>query len=139
MACATVLAHLWVRDKPASDGRRLPASLFAWSLAYVLILLVAGSAQASQIYGWVFIAAAWSFAYPLLTRRVEHVQVGLLGFLAYDLVLIPPFALHLPEVMPALHTSLVLYLSALVASLTVSVYCLAFSKVTRPLPAVPVQ
>lgn len=154
IAGASLLAHLWVRGEPASDARRLPASLAGWSMLYVAILLVAGSAllrgtpgvmpwpvtaQASQIYGWVFIAAAWSFAYPLLTRRVEHVQVGLIGFLAYDLVLVPPFALHLPKVAPALHTSLVLYLTALVASLAVSVWYLAFSRATRPFGAAPRQ
>jgi len=146
VAVGSVLLHLWARGEPPSDDRRLPPMLRFWCAAYVAILLVAGSAllrvtpgvmpwpvspDASRTYGWVFIAAAWSFVYPLVTRRVEHVQVGLLGFLAYDVVLIPVFAQHLPVVQPALHTSLVLYLTALVASLAVSVWYLARSRATR--------
>ena len=153
-AGACIAAFLWVRRLPVVDDRPLPPALRVWCVLYILILVPAGTAlilqvpgimpwplkpETSVIYGWVFVSAVWSFAYPLLRPRVEHIGVGLVGFLAYDAVLIVPFVRHLETVRPELRTSLVLYLLALTASAGVSVYYLLLSRGTRtrrpPAPA----
>jgi hypothetical protein len=112
---------------------------------YILILLTAGTAmlqrvpgimpwpiepETSLLYGWVFIAAAWSFAYPLLRPQAEHIHVGLLGFLTYDAVLLAPFIQHFNGVKPELFNSLVLYVAALSVSAGVSIYYLLFNQHT---------
>jgi drug/metabolite transporter (DMT)-like permease len=91
----------WVRRLPVADRRPLPMSLRVWCALYVCILLPAGTtliarlpgvmpwslpALSSMIYGCVFVAAAWSFLLPLLRPQVEHIRVGLIGFLTYDAV-----------------------------------------------------
>ena len=145
-ALACLAAFVWVRRKATQDTRPLPTSLRVWCGLYLLILLPAGAAmllrvpgimpwpikpETAMVYGWVFLAAAWSFAYPLMRPQVEHVRVGLLGFLAYDLVLLLPFVRHFDTVRPELRTSLTIYLVALSASAAVSIYYLFVSRATR--------
>lgn len=145
-ALACLAAFAWVRRLPPRDARRLPLSLRLWSGLYLLILIPAGTAliaqvpgimpwplkpEMSMVCGWVFVSAACSFAYPLLRPQVEYVRVGLIGFLAYDLVLIMPFVQHLDRVPPHLLGSLRLYLLALVASAAVSLYYLFWCPATR--------
>jgi hypothetical protein len=91
--------------------------------------------ETSMVYGWIFVAAAWSFVYPLWQPRVEHIRVGLLGFLAYDAVLLAPFLRHFETVRPELRTSLLLYVIALSVSTAVSIYYLFLSRETRIGPA----
>jgi hypothetical protein len=91
--------------------------------------------ETSMVYGWIFVAAAWSFAYPLWQPRVEHIRVGLFGFLAYDAVLLAPFLRHFATVRPELRTSLLLYVIALSVSGAVSMYYLFVSRETRIVPA----
>jgi hypothetical protein len=146
VALVCLAAFGWVRRLPVPDTRRLPASLRVWSVLYLAILIPAGSAliakvpgimpwpvkpEMSMVCGWVFVSAAWSFAYPLLRPKVEHVLVGLVGFLAYDAVLIVPFIDHLGNVRPELHRSLQLYLLALAVTASVSLYYLFVCRATR--------
>ena len=145
-ALACIAAFVWVRRMPVADDRRLPAALRVWSALYILILIPAGSAlilrqpgimpwpikaETSMLYGWVFVAAAWSFAYPLLRPQVEHIRVGLFGFLAYDAVLLVPFMRHFESVRPELRMSLTLYVVALAASAAISIHYLFVSRATR--------
>ena len=135
-----------VRRLPVQDTRRLPASLRVWSLLSVAILIISGGAliakvpgimpwpvkpEMSMVCGWVFLSAAWSFAYPLLRPQVEHVVVGLVGYLAYDAVLIVPFIKHLDNVRPELHRSLQIYLLALAVTAAMSLYYLFVCRATR--------
>lgn len=147
VAAATgVVGFAWVRRLRLFDARPLPMALRVWCVIYLLILLPAGSAlllrvpgimpwpvkpTTSAVYGCVFVAAAWSFAYPLLYPRIEHIRVGLVGFLAYDLVLLPPFFGHFDKVLPELRINLILYVSALIASALVSVHYLLISRDAR--------
>ena len=146
VAAAVALGcHAWARRKPVIDIRPLPSALRVWCGLYILILLTAGTAmllrvrgimpwpiepETSVLYGWVFIAAAWSFAYPLLRPQAEHIHVGLLGFLAYDAVLLAPFIRHFDGVKPELFNSLMLYVVALTVSAGVSIYYLFFNQQT---------
>ena len=146
VALVCLAAFGFVRRLPVVDTRRVPGSLRVWSLVYIAILLPAGSAlvaqvpgimpwplkpEMSMVCGWVFLSAAWSFAYPLLRPQVEHVRVGLIGFLVYDAVLIGPFISHLDTVRPDLLRSLQLYLLALVVTAAVSLYYLLICRATR--------
>ncbi len=145
-AAAGMAGFAWVRRVPLTDARPLSNALRVWCAIYLLILLPAGTAMllrvpgimpwpvkplTSMVYGCVFLAAAWSFGYPLLHPRIEHIRVGLVGFLAYDLVLLPPFFGHFDKVLPELRINLILYVSALTASALVSVYYLLISRSTR--------
>lgn len=144
LVCLVAFAH--VRRERVRDAQPLPTSLRVWCGLYLLILLPAGTAmllrvpgimpwpikpETAMVYGWVFLAAAWSFLYPLMRPQVEHVRVGLLGFLAYDLVLLPPFVRHFDTVRPELRTSLTIYVVALSVSAAVSVWYLFVSRATR--------
>ncbi len=146
VALICLAAFAWVRRLRAPDTRRLPVSLRVWSLLYIAILIPAGIAllatvpgimpwpvkpEMSMVCGWVFVSAAWSFVYPLLRPQVEHVLVGLVGFLAYDLVLMVPFIKLLDTVRPELQRSLQLYLLALAITSAVSLYYLFVCKATR--------
>jgi hypothetical protein len=57
--------------------------------------------------------------------------VALLGFLVYDLVLLPPFLLHFAKVAPAHMPSLIVYVAVLIYSLGLSAWFLV-SRMTRP-------
>lgn len=144
-AVVALVSHVWVRRRPVADIRPLPTALRVWCVLYILILLAAGTAmilrmpgimpwpikpETSLLYGSVFIAAAWSFAYPLLRPQAEHIHVGLLGFLAYDAVLLTPFIRHFDGVKPELFNSLALYVAALTVSAAVSIYYLFFNQQT---------
>jgi hypothetical protein len=143
-SCVAAFAH--ARRLPAVDTRPVPRSLRIWAVLYILILLPAGAAllaqvpgimpwpvrpEMSRVCGWVFLSAAWSFVYPLLRPQMEYMWVGLVGFLAYDAVLIMPFLQLLPKVQPALQNSLLLYLTALFVTAAVSLYYLFLSPATR--------
>jgi hypothetical protein len=145
-AAGSIAAFAWARRQPVQDPRRLPTALRVWCVLYILIVLTAGIAlirtapgimpwplkpESSMVYGWIFVAAAWSFAYPLWQPRVEHIRVGLFGFLAYDAVLLVPFVRHFDTVRPELHTSLLLYVAALSMSTAVSIYYLFLCRETR--------
>jgi len=144
LACAA-LVH-WSLRQPVADTRLLPRSARAWFVAYIAVLVPAGGAllsgvpgimpwplkaETSALYGWIFLAAVCSFAYPLWRPRVENAVVGLLGFLAYDLALIPPFVAHFERVRPEFTTTLVSYTTVLVMTALVSVWYLFVSPHTR--------
>jgi hypothetical protein len=118
----------------------------AWFIVYILILIPASIAllrsvpgilpwplkpETSRVYGWIFLSAVCSFAYPLWRPRLEYARVGLWGFLAYDLVLIPPFLLHFAGVGEAFATTLVVYTAVLWLTAAISVWYLFLSRATR--------
>lgn len=145
-AAGCVAAFAWAQRQPTLINRRLPTALRVWCVLYILIVIPAGIAlirrapgimpwplkpESSMVYGWIFVAAAWSFVYPLWRPQVEHIRVGLVGFLAYDAVLLVPFVRHFETVRPELHTSLLLYVVALSVSTAVSLYYLFLNRDTR--------
>ena len=50
--------------------------------------------EVSVVYGWVFLGAAAYFGYGVLVPKWHNACGQLLGFLAYDVVLILPFLDH---------------------------------------------
>lgn len=136
----------WAHRLPARDQRPITRPMRVWFVLYMLILVPGGVAlllhmpgvmpwplkpESSSVYGWVFLSAVCSFVYPLLRPRLEYAYVGLLGFLAYDMVLLPPFMRHFGAVPPAFHTTLMVYTAALVLTATLSLWYLLASPHTR--------
>ncbi|MEX2621677.1 MAG: hypothetical protein WD250_15790 [Egibacteraceae bacterium] len=87
--CAALLlvATLLVRQTP---------HVFPWPLA----------PESSAMYGFIFYGAAVYFLIGAIERRWASAAGQLIGFLAYDLVLIVPFVRHLVTVSPAHRPSL---------------------------------
>ena len=88
------------------------------------IALVAGTSflpwpvtdDLSVVVGLFFIGAAAYFAYGVAQPIIGNAFGQLLGFLAYDLVLIVPFVVRLPTIQPEFRTSLYIYIAVLIYS-----------------------
>ena len=66
-----------------------------------------------MLYSWVFLGAAVYFGSSLIRPLWANGRGQLMGFLAYDLVLIGPFLRHFGKVDPALWINLVVYTTVL--------------------------
>lgn len=134
------------RKIPFRDQRRLPAGVRVSFVVFVLILIAAGGAlvlqrpgifpwrlgpEQSVLYGCIFLGASVYFLSSLLRPMWANARGQLIGFLAYDLVLIGPFIRHFDSVDPALWINLVVYTSVLVYSGLVAVYYLFIHPQTR--------
>ena len=115
-------------------------------LVFILILVVAGGTlvmqrpgvfpwrlgpEQSVLYGWIFLGAACYFLGALIRPLWANARGQLLGFLAYDLVLIGPFLRHFGTVDPALWINLVIYTTVLAYSALVASYYLFIHPATR--------
>jgi heme/copper-type cytochrome/quinol oxidase subunit 4 len=131
---------------PAKDERPMPLFVrFSFGL-FVLILITTGSALVMKtpnifpwplseelrvMYGWIFLGAMLYFLYAAYKSKWVFAQGPLMGFLAYDLVLILPFVLHFADVLPEQRLSLSIYVSAIIFSALVAIYFLFIHKDTR--------
>lgn len=137
----------WSTRQPIRDRRSMPGLVRA-SFAFfaVVLLLVAGlllfqapvvfpwplRPESSVIFGLIFLGAASYFAVALRSPQWHSARGQLIGFLAYDLILIGPFLAHFGAVDPAHRLSLILYVAVLVYSGTIAVYYLFVNAETRP-------
>lgn len=148
LVSAAVMGGMYLlgRHNPIRDSRGVPRPVRAAFVIFTVALLVAGpllllgrpnifpwslSPEASVIYGWVFIGAAAYFVHGLLRPSWHNAAGQLLGFLAYDLVLIGPFLAHFQRVSDANRTSLIIYTSVLLFSGAIAVYYLLIHPTTR--------
>jgi len=120
----------WARQFPIRDTRPTPLiarasmGLFAVLLVPAGIALVAGTSflpwpvtdDLSVVVGLFFLGAAAYFAYGVARPIIGNAFGQLLGFLAYDLVLIVPFLVRLPTIQPEFRTSLYIYIAVLIYS-----------------------
>lgn len=128
------------------DNRPTP-KVVRWSFAaFAVVLLIVGGSLVTNaapmfpwplkplqnaLYGWIFLGAATYFLYGAV-RPVWGNAVGqLLGFLAYDVVLIVPYLQHFETVPPHLHRNLVVYVAVLVFSGLLAVWYLFVHPATR--------
>lgn len=100
---------------------RQSPSIFPWPL----------SPGSSVMYGFIFAGAAVYFAVGAVEGRWAAAAGQLIGFLAYDLVLIVPFSHRLATVPPEHRASLIVYIGVLVASGSLAVYYLLVNPATR--------
>jgi hypothetical protein len=130
---------LWSRRIPMRDTRPTPILVRVVFGVFIVALLFAGGAMVlkqpnivpwhmtsvgSVVYGWMFLGAAAYFAYALI-RPVWTNAVGqLLGFLAYDLVLVGPFLAALPDIREAWRINLIVYIIIVVGSGLFALYYL---------------
>ncbi len=133
-----------VRARPLQASPPMPRPVrVSFGLFVVLLTLVGGAlllgqpvfpwplpAPSAMIYGWIFLGAALYFLDGLLRPRWQNAKGQLLGFLAYDLVLIGPFLTHFTNVLPDHRLSLIIYVAVLLYSGALALYYLL-----RPPPA----
>jgi len=146
LAAFCIVIALRTRKVPFRDKRPLPIGVFASFVVFVVLLTLLGTLmvlhkanvfpwplhpQQSVLYGWIFLGAACYFLYALLKPSWSNAQGQLLGFLAYDLVLIVPFIKHFATVRADLRINLIVYTSVLVYSGLLAIYYLFVNPATR--------
>jgi len=141
-----MLLYLAVLNVPFNRQQRVPWLLRASFLLFFVLLVGVGSAlimryqavfpwplkpQSSVVFGWIFMGAAAYFLYGFLQPVWGNICGQLIGFLAYDLVLLVPFIQHLDTVKPEHQLSLYMYTSVLIYSALLSLYFLLIHPSTR--------
>lgn len=118
-------------DKPITPLVRWSCRLYAVTLAAAGAALVARfpnvfpwplSPGSSTVFGFTFLGLA--VVYALTARRggAGAATVAMSGFLAYDIVLLPPFLVHFSAVAPEKLPSLSVYTAVLVYSAVVAAH-----------------
>ncbi len=87
--------------------------------------------ELSVVIGWMFFGAAMYFAYGLLRPGWANAAGQLVGFLAYDLVLIVPFLTRLPTTPSEHRIGLTIYTAVVAYSGLLAIYYLFIHKPTR--------
>jgi hypothetical protein len=138
---------------PARDQRPMPTLVRLSFGAFAVILILVSIAlisrapvvfpwplrpESSVMYGWIFLGASAYFIYGALRPSWRNTCGQLLGFLAYDLILIGPYVAHFATVRPEHLNSLILYVIVLVYSGALAVYYLFIHPATRLWPPAPV-
>jgi hypothetical protein len=89
------------------------------------------SGEASIVYGWVFLGAGVYFGYSCLRPLWGNVSAQLLGFLAYNVILLPVLLSLFPTVKPEFLLNLVIYTAVLIYSSGLAIYYLFIYPETR--------
>jgi hypothetical protein len=128
------------------DKRPLPGPVRASFVVFTILLILVGGAlvlrapkifpwpltsEMSVVYGWIFLGSAVFFADAVIRPGWYNAIAPLLGFLAYDLVLIVPYVQHFATVQPDLRISLIVYVGVLIYSGILAFYYLFVNKATR--------
>jgi hypothetical protein len=137
---------IYSRRKPFLDTQRVPALVRISFIVFALILLVTSIAlltrrpivfpwtlasENSVMYGAIFLGAMWYFLYGVAYPVWSNARGQLIGFLAYDLVLIGPFVIYFQSVRPEMLTSLIVYTSVVSYSGLLAVYYLFIHPTSR--------
>lgn len=136
----------WGRNIPIRDPRPMPPPVRLSFIIFSIMLVILGSAlilktrnilpwditvESSVIYGWYFIGAACYFMYGVLRPSWGNTVGQLLGFLAYDLVLIFPFLALIPTIEDDLRLNLFIYIGVLTFSGGLAIFYLFINPATR--------
>lgn len=137
---------LWSARIPIADKRPMPRPV-RWSFViFIIALLIVATRlilrapniipwkitpDLSLIIGWMFVGAAFYFVYGLARPSWANSTGQLLGFLAYDLVLIGPFIKRLPTTPPEFQAGLTIYTVVVVYSGLLAIYYLFLNSPTR--------
>jgi hypothetical protein len=87
--------------------------------------------ELSVVIGGMFLGAAAYFVYALLRPSWVNSAGQLVGFLAYDVVLIVPFLTRLPSAAPEVRLGLTIYTAVVTLSGLLAIYYLFIHKPTR--------
>lgn len=150
MAVATAVL-VWLRRQPVPVDRPVSAAIpgaflfLSGFLLFVGVALVLGftrvfpvplRADVAAVCGWLFLGSTVYYVSAAVRPSRLNTVGQLVSFLVYDLLLIPPFVLLLPDVDPAHRLSLFVYLAVLVGTAAFCAYHLLVDPRTRLLPAV---
>jgi hypothetical protein len=131
---------------PLRDTRPVPQLVRASFALFALVLVVAGLALVAGadnvvpwpadedslvMFGLIFCAAASSYAWGAMRPVWGHVTAPLVGFLAYDVILLPPLLGHFSDVAGEQRAGLVLYVAVLAYSGALAAYYLLIRRDTR--------
>ena len=147
-AALAVLCVMLLRWNPgdAGDQRPMPPALGIPFAIEVGVLALVGLGlvlkilnvlpwplrpESSMMYGWVFLGLALYFGYTLVQRTWRHTCGQLLGFLAYDLVLLGPLLGHIAVVKPEHRLGLAVAIAIILSSGALAVRYLFISRDTR--------
>lgn len=142
----SLIIFLRFHRSPIEDTRPTPLPVRISFGIFVVVLLLVGSALllhvpnvfawtldpvSSALLGCFFLGSASYFLYGLLFPRWQNACGQLWSFLAYDLVLIVPYLLHLATVKSAQMPSLIVNAVILVYSAALAINYLLIKKETR--------
>jgi hypothetical protein len=144
-AVSSLAVFLWTRRIPWHDRREMPPVVRGSFAFLAAVLVAAGTALAfgadifpwdlrsetSAIFGFIYLGAAVYFIYGFLRPRWSNAAGQLIGFLAYDVVLIGPFVDRFDEVSGRQLLSLIVYTAVLAYSGALAFYYLFVSEKTR--------
>ncbi len=138
---------LHTRGITIRDTRPQPRLVRYSFIVFIIALLIVGGGLAlkmpdvlpwivtpegSVMYGWMFLGAAAYFAYALLRPSWGNSSGQLIGFLAYDLVLILPFITRFStEIPPQYVVGHIIYTIVVIYSAVLAIYFLFINPSTR--------
>jgi hypothetical protein len=137
---------IYASRKAFRDNHRLPAVVRVSFIGFSATLLVTSIAllarrpnifpwplvgENSVLYGAIFLGAMWYFLYGVAYPVWSNARGQMIGFLAYDLVLIVPFVIHFQDVRPEMLTSLIIYTTVVSYSGILAAYYLFIHPATR--------
>ena len=126
--------------RPTPTAVRIAFAVFALLLAITAAALIAVrpntfpwplGPENSVIYGFIFLGAMAYFLYGLAWPVWGNACDQLVGFLAYDIVLIVPFLRQFAAVKPEMRTSLTVYTAVVALSGLLALYFLLLHPATR--------
>jgi hypothetical protein len=135
----------WASRLPIRDTRPMPRPIFISFIVFALLLIATATGlvlrvptifpwallpETSVLFGWFFAGAAFYFAYGVARPSWHNACGQLLGFLAYDLILIVPFIGHFATVTSDHLLSLSIYVVVLIYSGGLAIYYLFLNKTT---------
>ena len=141
-----VLMFIQTVKIPIRDKRPMPLVVkFSFAFFVIALVIVGGllifktpnilpwriTPEFGVISGWFFLGAAGYFAYALLRPSWHNTAGQLMGFLAYDVILIIPFLQRLPTISDELRLSLFIYLAVVIYSGLLAIYYLFINTETR--------
>ncbi len=146
VALANLALFVVTRRLNWRDTRPTPRPVTISFAVFALILLAVGGAllvgipnvmpwlisrDTAVLIGWIFLGDAFYFLYAIARPRWSNAAPQLWSFLAYDLMPLPPLALHAEAVAPHLRTNLTIYLAVLIFSGALAVHYLLLYPATR--------
>jgi len=136
----------WSLRQPIRDTRPMPTLAKVSFVAFGVVLTGVAIAlllraprvfpwpldpRSSVLFGWIFLGAMTYFIYAVIRPSWHNTRGQLLGFLAYDLVLVVPFIQHFATVKPEHLLSLTIYLAVILYSGLLAIYYLLLDRSTR--------
>jgi hypothetical protein len=145
-ALIALVVFFSTRHTPETDPTPAPVAVRWAFLLFSAILLAVGfpmvfdltpifpvelATDTTIVYGWFFLGSFVFYFSGYLKSTIGNTTAQMIGFLVYDVLLIPPFLAHLPDVDPGLQTNLIIYLTVLISSAIFCVYFLFVHRETR--------